>query len=489
MGLLTSLQSQLENPNLTRDQRVEICCEIARGLEDVGDYEGACDVLRVFWKRVGEAPRIAGLNRSSAAELLLRIGTLTGLIGNSRQLDSSQEIAKDLITESIRIFESLSYKKKELEGKTELACCYWREGSHDEARDVLQSVIGALRTDSELKAKAVLRIAIVYSSVNRLHDSLVTLLDNAKLFEKINNRTVRGGYYNELGLVFKNLARSENREDYLDRAFVEYAAASINFEQARHLPYCALVENNLGYLFFESGRFKEAHEHLEHARRLFTTLKDKGTAAQVDDTRARVLLAERRNDEAEAVARGAVRALQRGGRGSLLAEAMITHGTALARLHLHDHARLTFYRAIEIAQRAGALNDAGLAALTLLEELRDHLTTDEVRTIYMRAYGWLSSSQHEDTLRRLLHVSARVMSFSGKEQEFDARGTLRQLMRSYEAKLIRQALQRSGGMVTQAARMLGVSHQKLIYLLEHRHRNLLAERTPVIKRRRSLIKR
>jgi DNA phosphorothioation-dependent restriction protein DptG len=109
-------------------------------------------------------------------------------------------------------------------------------------------------------------------------------------------------------------------------------------------------------------------------------------------------------------------------------------------------------------------------------------------TLYKRAYGWLVSSQHEETLRRLLSVSAKVLSFSGKEQEIEARGTLKQVMRGYEARLVKQALQRAGGIVTQAARLLGVSHQTLIYLLNHRHRNLLPERTPVIRRRRHAAK-
>lgn len=490
MSILPSLLVQLENPHLSRKQRAEVSCQIARDLEDVGDYKGACEALSEYWRSVGDRPRLVGLNQSTAAELLLRTGTLTGWVGHSRQLTGAQEHAKNLITESIRIFESLSYTKKTLEGQIELAYCYWREGGCDEARDILKGVIDQLTTDCELKAKAVLRSAIVECSTNRYHDALSILLNNAVLFEKINNKTIKGGYYNELGLLFKNLADSEKREDYLDRAFVEYAAASIHFEHAGHMPYCALVENNLGCLFLKAGRFKEAHEHLNRARRLFATLKDKGTMAQVDDTRARAFLAESRNTEAEVAARAAVRVLEQGGRQSLLAEALASHGTALSRLGLYDHARLAFYRAIEVAYQSGALNDAGLAALTLLEELSEHMTTDEIQTIYRNAYDYLSSSQHEETLRRLLHVSTRVTSLSREDtsRKLETKGTLRQVMRRYEGELIKQALQSAGGTVTQAARLLGVTHQTLIYLLNHRHRHLLTERTPVVRRRRAIVK-
>jgi transcriptional regulator with PAS, ATPase and Fis domain len=90
-------------------------------------------------------------------------------------------------------------------------------------------------------------------------------------------------------------------------------------------------------------------------------------------------------------------------------------------------------------------------------------------------------------LLRLLCVSMKIMSFS-KEQGLETRGTLRETLQSYEARLVKQALQRAGGVVTQAARLLGISHQSLIYLLKHRHRELLKERTPAVKRRRNIVK-
>jgi tetratricopeptide (TPR) repeat protein len=487
MSLLPSLLLQLENPHLSHSQRAELSCEIARQLEDTGDYEGAREALREFWQGVSDKPQVRGLSQSIAAEVILRAGTLTGWIGSCNQIDGAQETAKNLISESIRLFESLRYTKKILEAQTELAYCYWREGGYDEARDILKGVIDRLTTDSELKAKAVLRLAIVEGTANRYHDALRILTDYAPLFEKINNHTVKGGYYTGLGLFLKNLAASERREDYLDRAFIEYAAASYHFEQAGHVIYLANVENNLGFLYYKAGKFADAHEHLERARRLLVSRKDNGTLAQVDETRARVFLAQKQNLKAEHAARAAVTGLEQGGRQSLLAEALTTQATALARLGHHEQASLAFHRAIEVAHQSGALNDAGLAALALLEELGEHLSAEETKTVYKRAYEWLISSQHEETLRRLLCVSMQIMSF-GKEQEIETKGTLRDVLQSYEAKLIKQALQRAGGVVTQAARLLGISHQALIYLLKNRHRDLLKERTRPVKRRRNIVK-
>jgi hypothetical protein len=58
----------------------------------------------------------------------------------------------------------------------------------------------------------------------------------------------------------------------------------------------------------------------------------------------------------------------------------------------------------------------------------------------------------------------------------------------YEGSLIRKALEDAGGSVTRAARLLGVTHQGLAFILNGRHSDLLSIRTPVKKRRRSIIR-
>ena len=65
--------------------------------------------------------------------------------------------------------------------------------------------------------------------------------------------------------------------------------------------------------------------------------------------------------------------------------------------------------------------------------------------------------------------------------------TLNDMVRHYENKIIRQALIKAQGRVTRAALLLGVSHQRLIYIMQSRHRDLLSIRTPIRPRRRSII--
>jgi tetratricopeptide (TPR) repeat protein len=445
MTLQPSLLRQLENPNLSRDQRARLRCELAREFEDRGEYESAREAMSGLWKRIGERPNIKGLEQSAAAEVLLRAGTLTGWIGSKNQVTDAQETAKNLISESITIFESLIYGKRIAEAQIELAYCYWRQGSLDEARDILKETLSRLDIGSELKAKAIVRSAIVEWSALRHNESLRILIDAAPLFETVENHTIKGGYHDALASVLEDIGTAERRADYIDRAFVEYAAASFHFERARHKCYRANVEHNLGYLYFKAGRFIEAHEHLERARRIVMNLKDRGTLAQYDETRARVFMAESRYAEAEKAARASVVILEQGGQQGLLVEALITHGTALARLGYHSQSYATLQYAIEVARDSGSLNRAGEAALILIDELGEQLAP------------------------------------RGKKTNLTGSGLIDELKRC-EHDLIKDALLKAEGRVTHAARLLGTSYQNIAQIIEQRHRDLLKLRTPVIRR-------
>ena len=146
---------------------MELCCEVTRELENKGEYEEARKVLSDYWPRIGEAPKLAGLEPNTAAELLLRAGVLTGIIGAYRQIPDAQETAKDLLTQSHSIFEARQNKKKIAEARTELALCYWRTDDLNEARNCLKEALSLLTIDSELKAKAILRLSIVEHSAER----------------------------------------------------------------------------------------------------------------------------------------------------------------------------------------------------------------------------------------------------------------------------------------------------------------------------------
>ena len=141
MTLRASLLRELDNPSLSVATHAEHCCELAREHENRGEYDEARKALGDYWRRVGERPRVKGLEPNAKGEVLLRAGVLTGLIGSSQQIPEAQETAKNLISESLTIFQTSNYRKKIAEAQTELALCYWRTGEINEARDVLADAL------------------------------------------------------------------------------------------------------------------------------------------------------------------------------------------------------------------------------------------------------------------------------------------------------------------------------------------------------------
>jgi DNA-binding NtrC family response regulator len=132
------------------------------------------------------------------------------------------------------------------------------------------------------------------------------------------------------------------------------------------------------------------------------------------------------------VARSTVRTLAKGGRQSLLADALTTQGIALANLDYDEQARFNFLRAIELAKQAGA-------PYTVAES-------------------------------ELKKINARLAQQRNQAASFGEE------MRQHEHDLIKQALLRTQGVLTQAAEILGISYQRLDYLIEHRHKDLIKVR-------------
>src|SRR5215207_4784280 len=92
-------------------------CELAKNLEEAGEFERAAETLQSFWPGLLHRPETTGLADEVKAELLLRTGTLTGWLGSTQQIAGGQEVAKDLISESAEIFEALRTSEKVAEAR------------------------------------------------------------------------------------------------------------------------------------------------------------------------------------------------------------------------------------------------------------------------------------------------------------------------------------------------------------------------------------
>jgi len=483
--------SKLDTSHLSPNDEALERCRFALDLRDQSNYKGARQVMLPLWKDVGDDPEVKGLDHLVAAEVLLCVGILTSWIGSKEGIEKSQEAAKNLIGKAIAIFESLGDSLKVAESRAEIAYCYFREGGLDEARIMLTEALQKLSPQGNTKARALLKLAIVEWTASRYNVAHEILANNASLFTRISNHITLGSYHNELAVVLTNLAGWEplNREKHLQQAIKEFMSAGNHFRLGKNKVFGACVKNNVGLILLSMGRFKDAHKNLEEARRLSVGIRNKVQTAVIDESRAQVFIAEGKFKAAEGVARNAVRVLDKSGHHGHLAEALITHGIALARLGRNEQALFTLQRAFEMAQQAGALNKAGMAALTIIEEL-DQAPTQALSFAFDRASEWLPSPKSDELGPRLYAAARKLFArLSGNTEVDNEALTIKPFnffdeVHRLEENLIRNKLSEANGRITAAAKRMGISYQGLAYIIQNRHPTLLKERTPVRTRTR-----
>jgi tetratricopeptide (TPR) repeat protein len=490
MNLTDERLKELDNHSLTENERVLLRCRVAADLIHKGQYEAAREALGGLWLGVGQRPAISELPPALEAEVLLQCGTLTGWLGSARNVSGAQEQAKDMLSEAERKFRSQGMLSKASEAQYELGMCYWRLGAYDESRLVMREALKPLTdSDLDLKAKILIRRTLVEIWENRYYEALSILKEAEPVFNSAGD-ALKGRWHGQMGLVLIRLALIEGNTDYSDRAIIEFTAAIHHYELAGHERYCATNLNNLAMTFYRLGRYKEAHESLDRAQLIFTKLKDAGNLAQVDETRSRVLVAERKYREADRILAGVIKTFEQGGESALLTNALTLQGVVWARVGAFDNSLNILRQAMTVAQDSGALARAGLAALTLIEEhgATRRLSESDLVKVFTRADELLKGTQDAEDITRL-RACARIVvkRVSGLELR-DKNFSFYSAVREYEARLIEQALAEAGGSVTRAARILGLTHQNLGYMLQKRHKNLADKRTPREKRLRSIIK-
>jgi tetratricopeptide (TPR) repeat protein len=315
----------------------------------------------------------------------------------------------------------------------------------------------------------------------------------APLIEECGNNLLLGKLYFHRALVFHNRGDDENKPHYITLAIKGYEQASTHYKKAKHNQYVAVSENNTGNAYRLLKDFPNCHLHLDEALRIYDKLKDKGRAARVYDNKAWAFIAEGNLADAELAALTSVNMLRKGDEKSILAESLTTLGVVLSRGGNIDEAISSFTDAKETALRVGDMESAGNAVLTQLEELQANLTSIVVRSLYLEADELLKNSPKKSTISRLQSIARKQFetgnpeSVLKREKYFNWKNfSLPEAVHSYERALILKALNESGGRITKAAGLLGVSHQSLSQIMHKRHKDL--QQYSVRRRRRSGLK-
>lgn len=443
-----------------------------------GQFEQAREVLGDLWCGVGERPTVKAYAPEVAAEALLQCGCLSGFLADAQAVDVHERV-KDFLSEARRIFNDHKNKAKVSEANYELGIAYYRKGAYEEARVVLAEALDC--ATEELHGKIVIGKAIIEIASGHCEEARDILLKSRSFFETASD-ALKGRWHGHMAVIQRRMA--QGRVEYLDRAIMEFTAAIYHYEQAGHARYCGGNLNNLAPILYKLGRYAEAHEHLDRAHLIFSRLRDKGTIAQVEETRARAFIAEGKYVDAWRVIKSVVEILERGGESALLVDALTNKAIVQARVGDHGHASQTFRHAIKIGEESGAKFNAGLAAISMMEELR--LPGRTLFRAYRIADECLSQTQDEEVMARLRACARLAVNQLGGPQ-LDKNFSLRSALHLLEGRYIEEALIKSGGRITKAASLLGVSHQALRSILDNRQQHLLSKRLPLRKRYRSII--
>jgi tetratricopeptide (TPR) repeat protein len=364
----------------------------------------------------------------------------------------------------------LGEQEERAEAMGDLALCYWRLGAQDNGRALFRQAIDAAQK-AETKLRTLTNASTVEISSGRYGDALALLNTAAAFLTEVSDDASHGRYHGQRGLVYRGLGGTDN----LDHALIEYSAASMYYAKAGHIRYRAVIENNIGFIHMLLGRATEALTHLDKARAIFVSVKDSRMVAQVNETRARVFLAQKRFADAESAIFDAIATLERGDDSSLFAEALTTQGSIFAGSGKYDRACETFNRASEVAAAGGDSHLAAVAQLRMIEDLGSVLSGVELLAAYRRANEFVgdgaSQSELESLRACLTMVMDKLEKWASVEEEVIG-GTLKEEVDHYEARLILWALECHKGSITSAARELGMKRQRLSKLLHGRLRAL-----------------
>lgn len=464
--------------DLTTTEPLKRCAK-ASELTYAGQYEQAKEALGDLWRGVGDRPAVENLSSETMAEILLQCGILSGFLGDAQARDV-QEKSKDMLSEALRLFQAGLNSVKVSEARCELGCCYFRLGAYDEARIVFGEAFNG--ATFELHGKIVIGSAIVEIFTGNYEKAHRVLMDAKPFFDEASD-ALRGRWHGVMGLLLRRTARG--RIEYFDRSIIEFTAAIYHCEQAGHIRYCGRNINNLAPILYKLGRYAEAHEQLDRAHLIFSLLRDEGSTAQVEETRARAFIAEKRYVDALRVIKNVVEVFERSGESALLVDALTNKAIAQARLGDRGGALQTFRDAVRLGEESGARFNMGLAAISMMEEIK--LSSRALFQVYRTADECFSQTQDEEVIARLRACARLAVDQLGGPQ-LDKNFSLKSAMHLLEGKYIEEALNRSEGRITKAASLLGVSHQALRNMLDNRHKNLLSNRLPLTKRHKSIIK-
>src|SRR5688572_17122136 len=175
-------------------------------LEKCGRYEEALAEVRHIWEDTTVLPNTDDFDPQTAAEIILRCGSLIGFLGHIKQIPNAQEKSKNLLTETYNRFLDIYNVEKIAECANYLALAYWRAGALVEAETWIEEALSYNLPNSNrtrLYSHIIKSMTLLLSK--KYEEVCLNLVELSDDFINFADNFLKGSFYNNYGLALKNL--------------------------------------------------------------------------------------------------------------------------------------------------------------------------------------------------------------------------------------------------------------------------------------------
>lgn len=313
-------------------------------LERCGKYEEALAELQDIWEDVNTFPDIENYEPQTAAEVLLRCGSLIGFLGHNKQIRDAQEQSKNLLTEARSRFLCLANIEKVAECENYLALAYWRNGELNEAETwVEESFSRDFRFIDNVRLYTFIIKSLILLAKFDYAEMLSLLKPLESSFLNYGDDCMKGDFYNHCGIAFQELGKK-------DAALEQFELARFYHRKSRHQIYLGTVENNLAQLYKKEKNFSKSHQAIDNATKIFKKIKDKTREGFSLDTKAQIYFAEKKYAQGLQTVEKAIQILKKGENAAYLTETLLTKVKILIYLDDFSAATLCLSDAVQTAK-------------------------------------------------------------------------------------------------------------------------------------------
>jgi tetratricopeptide (TPR) repeat protein len=301
------------------------------------DLEAEAKVLSEVWRDFDAKPDFKHYPREIAAELYLVCGYFIAAYGRAKAIPDYQERGLNYLTRAIKLFERCRLDDKVAEARCHLALCYHYDGRDDAAEIVLIRAEECFKGNDlhPVYLRIQINFLIVYYWTHR-YDAALELIDRiTPSITYVNNAQLLMFFHSNAGGVYRRINDAQLAAYHLKEA-LRFAQRTGSERQT------GVANNNLASFCGELRNFHCAEKYIDEAHEIFTRLADPGLLANALDSKANILLEQKKYDDALAAADAALDIFRQSKHDLELAEAYFTKIKILALSRLKDEAIAVF---------------------------------------------------------------------------------------------------------------------------------------------------